>query len=364
MLETEPSFQELVENFRQVFFVYDLSANRLVYVNSAYERVMGGRSSQANEELPGLLRQLHPDDRAYAAECLEKLLQQRLHEDVEVRLVRPDGSVQWLCLKAAVQQRPNGQALLSGFVEDVTTSKEYTRNAERFNNKKNSTLEILSHDLAGPLNIIRSAAVEVRARTQQHTDPVVQELVRIIEETCREGTDLIHDFVDNEFYESVNVELRRERVNLVERLGITIDNYRHMQLGLKMDFQLHTSAPAIYLHIDENKMMQVFNNLISNSLKFTPDGGQIRVDITEHPEHVRVVVSDTGIGIPLELQPELFEKFTKARRPGLRGEKATGLGMSIIQTIIRLHQGRIWVESAEGQGTAFHIELPKSVPAH
>jgi two-component system sensor histidine kinase VicK len=69
-------------------------------------------------------------------------------------------------------------------------------------------------------------------------------------------------------------------------------------------------------------------------------------------------VADTGIGIPAELQPIIFEKFTKARRPGLRGERTTGLGMSVIKTIVGLHKGHIRLESAEGKGTTFYIELP------
>ena len=77
------------------------------------------------------------------------------------------------------------------------------------------------------------------------------------------------------------------------------------------------------------------------------------------PGSVRVQVQDTGIGIPAVLQPHFFDRFTKARWPGLRGEKTTGLGMSIIKTIVELQQGRIWFASAENQGTTFFIELPR-----
>jgi two-component system sensor histidine kinase VicK len=71
------------------------------------------------------------------------------------------------------------------------------------------------------------------------------------------------------------------------------------------------------------------------------------------------VVADTGIGVPAELQPVLFDKFSKARRPGLRGEESTGLGMSIIKTLVTWHGGKIWFSSEENKGTTFYIELPK-----
>ena len=97
-------------------------------------------------------------------------------------------------------------------------------------------------------------------------------------------------------------------------------------------------------------------------MKFTPDGGTIRVSLARRDTAVLLTIADTGVGIPAALQAGLFEKFTKARRTGLRGEKSTGLGMSIIKTIVDLHQGRIWLDSTEGQGTTFYIELPALPP--
>ncbi|RZL10649.1 MAG: ATP-binding protein [Hymenobacter sp.] len=104
--------------------------------------------------------------------------------------------------------------------------------------------------------------------------------------------------------------------------------------------------------------MQVLNNLLGNCLKFTPDGGVVSVRVTQQPTQILLTVADTGIGIPAALLPRLFERFTPARRVGLRGEKSTGLGMSVIKTIVALHHGRIWVESEENRGTTFFIQLP------
>ncbi len=121
---------------------------------------------------------------------------------------------------------------------------------------------------------------------------------------------------------------------------------------------MKTGEEKIYVPIDEYKFIQVINNLISNAIKFTPDGGVITVRIKPEKETVQISVSDTGVGIPEHLQEGLFEKFTKARRPGLKGEPSVGLGMSIIKTIVEWHGGKIWFESKENKGTTFHIELP------
>lgn len=100
--------------------------------------------------------------------------------------------------------------------------------------------------------------------------------------------------------------------------------------------------------------------MISNAIKFASDGGEITLRIEEQEEHVLFTVEDNGVGIPAHLQEGLFEKFPKARRPGLKGEPSTGLGMSIIKTIVEWHNGRIWFESEENKGAIFYIELPKA----
>ena len=351
-------FQYLIEEIPSVFFVYNVPLRSVTYVNAAYEQMLGGNPSQVNDELPGLLARLHPDDQDYAADCFERLVAGLLREDIQVRLVSDAEQVQWLCVRATRHQAPDGTSTISGFIDDITNEKANYQNAAKFNTRKNSTLEILSHDLAGPLRLMQTLTEQLRDQLQAYPDPQLHELIRIITTTCRESTDLIHDFVDNEFLESSNVELKRERVNMVERVGIMVDNYRRTEQRLNLAFTLETSAPAIYASIDENKFMQVLNNLVGNAIKFTPAGGHIQVGLKEEPGHILVTVADDGVGIPEELQEGLFDKFTKARRPGLRGEKSTGLGMSIIHTIVQLHGGRIWFDSTVNQGTTFFIELP------
>lgn len=351
-------FQHLLEEIRSVFFVYDLDNQCVSYVNAAYEQVLQGTPSRVNEELPALLARLHPDDREYAADCFARVTAGLLHEDVELRLIDPNEEIRWFCLRLSRHQTDDGSPTVAGFIDDITTAKHYQQNTEKFNTKKNSTLEIISHDLAGPLGLMQSLTSQLRQQLQTQADPHLDELLRVLVTTCRESVDLIHDFVDNEFMESSNVELKRERVNLVERVGIMVDNYIRTEMTLELTFKLEATAPAIYASIDENKFLQVLNNLVGNAIKFTPPGGHIVVGLSEGPGHVLITVADDGIGIPNSLQDGLFDKFTKARRPGLRGEKSTGLGMSIAQTIVKLHEGRIWFESAEGIGTTFYIELP------
>ncbi|UYZ64066.1 PAS domain-containing sensor histidine kinase [Hymenobacter weizhouensis] len=361
MPDFSPLFRSLIDGGQAVYFSYDLAAARVVYVSQAYERVFEGPAARADDELPRWLSRVHPDDRPLLHQQLTQALAGELVENVDVRVATPaGGGVQWLRFAGSLEVLADGQRYLSGTVLDITKVQETAINAQKFNTKKDATLEILSHDLAAPLVLLQQLTEHLRLETQDGAG--VQELLRLMERTCTDGVHLIRDFVDNEFLESSNVELKRERANLVAWLRTIMEEYQRSEWHTHLQFHFEAAEESIFVSLDINKFQQVINNLLSNAIKFTPDGGTLTVRVARQDALVLVTITDTGIGVPAELQPLLFDKFTKARRTGLRGEKTTGLGMSIIQTIVELHQGRIWLESAEGAGTTFFIEVP-ALPA-
>jgi two-component system sensor histidine kinase VicK len=346
----------------QTFFVYDADAGRVLFVSAAYEQLFPGlRREDATTDLPRLLAYLPAEDQQYALHCLGELVAGHHCDDMLLRLQpRPDTPVRWLSMKAQRSLGPEGQALLSGTMEDVTVEQDYLRNADKYMAKKNTTLEILSHDLAGPFNMLQQLAEFLEEKTKTLQDTQVQKMLRIMRDTCRDSVTLIRDFVDGEFMDSANVDFKPIRVDLVQNIGQVVDTYQQGGHLVAKHFTFHASQPTVYVEIDNNKFLQVINNLISNSIKFTREGGNIAVSLIQHPDYVLVTVADDGVGIPAHLLPVLFDRFTPARRPGLLGEKTTGLGMHIIETIVRLHHGRIWVESQENVGTTFYIQLPMS----
>jgi two-component system sensor histidine kinase VicK len=362
---------------QQAFFVFDLQKRKITYLNGAFEQLWGRKLEEVKPGFDSVLTAIHPDDQQYVAQTLQAIGKGVEKKNVEFRVHLPDGREKWLCVSVCVYQQ-EGQRVVVGFVEDITKNKEYTFNLQKYNSKKDSTLEILSHDLASPMNTLLGLARLVAKRTEQYNDPMVAEALQVMQQTCQRGVELIRDFVAQEFLESSNVDLKKERVDLVQKIGIVMDNYQHSEQAIKKSFRLLTSGKPIYAAVDDTKFMQVINNLVSNAIKFTPDGGIISVQIEDQSDtaeasgpldersagasgvgSVLITVEDDGIGIPEHLQAGLFEKFTKARRPGLKGEKSTGLGMSIIRTIVEWHGGRIWFESQENKGSKFFIQIPK-----
>jgi two-component system sensor histidine kinase VicK len=357
MLDELELFRPLFEHSNEICFAYDLTDRRIVYASAAYEQVIGDPVAHLGEDLPYLLDRIFPDDRQYLRQRLAQVAPGEVVQDVELRMMRANGGTQWMQLSICQRQMPQGAQYLVGRARDITLAKETSNNSEKFNAKKDATLEILSHDLAAPLALLQQLTDHLTFEIDT-TNSKVHELLSLMQRTCLQGVTLIRDFVDNEFLESSNVELKLERVDLVSWLRVVMDEYQQSEQHTLLQFSFTPSEEIIYATIDLNKLQQVVNNLISNAIKFTPDGGHIAVSIARQPTQLLLTVADTGIGIPAELQPIIFEKFTKARRPGLRGERTTGLGMSVIKTIVGLHKGHIRLESAEGKGTTFYIELP------
>ena len=354
-------FRPLLAHSNEIYFAYDLGEQRVAYVSPAYEQIVGDPSEHIHDDLPHLLGRVHPDDWQSLVQRVTQAAPEEYIQDVEVRLNQTPEGTQWMRVSVCPQQLPGGARYLVGTVRDITREKEVIIVGEKFNTKKNATLEILSHDLAAPLALLQQLTEQLTWEMGDSSNSA-QEVLQLMQRTCTQGVNLIRDFVDNEFLESSSVVLRLERADLVAWLRTTMEEYQRSEQRLRLSFDVVAADEPLYISFDINKLQQVINNLVSNAIKFTPDGGHIGVSVERRDAYALLKVADSGIGIPADMQEVLFDKFTKARRPGLRGERTTGLGMSVIKTIVELHQGRIWLESAEGQGTTFYVELP-ALPA-
>ncbi|MDU0370727.1 PAS domain-containing sensor histidine kinase [Hymenobacter endophyticus] len=360
MQEFLPLLHPLLTHSKAVNFVLREADKRIVYLSEAYEQVFGDPAAHATEDWPHWLQRVHPDDRRLIVDQLREAEEGQLIEGLQLRVAQSEGRTQWLRLAICRVRDAAGAKYLSGSLRDNTAAREVAINAHKFNTKKNATLEILSHDLAAPLALLQQLTEHLR----HETGPVSEEARRVLElmeRTCREGVTLIRDFVDNEFMESASVKMKWERADLGAWLQALMEEYQGSERHTHLQFSCTLPPVPVYVNMDINKFQQVVNNLVSNAIKFTPDGGHIALSLEQHKNRAVVRVVDNGVGIPASVQPVLFDKFTPARRPGLRGEKTTGLGMSIIQTIVELHHGRITFESTEGQGSTFIVELPAEV---
>ncbi|GGF12333.1 PAS domain-containing sensor histidine kinase [Hymenobacter cavernae] len=293
-------------------------------------------------------------------------LQQRLwaHKEpsfgLETCLVRQDGSSFW-CRVTSVLFPDDGQELGYTTLEDIAERKKLEILHKRLYDAQETILHLVAHDLQSPINNIRMLVdlllddPAVRAIEPASAQQNVRELLKLVERACTEAGVLLKDVLYLGQMEANRLE--KHRTDLGAFLNERLIVFRVAAQEKDIELVLELPPTPIHANIHADKFGRILDNLLTNAFKFTPAGGQIRVRLQEHEGRVRLIVQDTGLGIPEELQPRVFDKFTAASRPGLYGDTTTGLGLFITKQIVELHEGKIWLESKEHHGTTFFIDL-------
>ena len=341
-----------------VIFAYHIRDKKLLYLNKAFENIWHLKREAVLADASLLIETVPYEDRLLVVNILSSI-GENPKQKIELRLHLPDQSEKWINIKASLTQQGD-EDIIVGTVTDISALKDYSNTLYKFANKKNSILEILSHDLVSPLANIQMCTKALQSHTKASGDVLADRMLNLITDNSTRSIKMIRDLVNRELLESSEAPLIFQRTDLIRRIGEVIEQYKHNYQTVKQSIQLVSDKESLYVTIDETKFMQVINNLLSNALKFTRDEDEIKLIVEESETTVFIKVQDTGVGIPVHLQPFIFDKFTKARREGIHGEPTTGLGLSIIKTIVEWHDGHIWFESAEGKGTTFFIEMPKN----
>ncbi len=128
----------------------------------------------------------------------------------------------------------------------------------------------------------------------------------------------------------------------------------------KNNVVLISDVKAVYAMINHEKFPRVIDNLVSNALKFSKENDKVEIHLNRIKDRVIIKIVDHGLGIPKEMLPKIFDRFSGAGRTGLKGEQSTGIGLSIVKQIVESHNGKIYVQSVEGKGSMFTIELPQA----
>ena len=249
-------------------------------------------------------------------------------------------------LAAAVAEREHGLR------DDIRQLKEVER-------LKTDFVSTVSHELRTPLTAIRGALGLVLAGT---TGPVAQktrDLLQIALQNTERLIRLINDILDVERIEAGHLFVRREPCQLADILRTTVDSLRTVAMEAQVTLDLRGEQSAVVTG-DPDRLVQVFTNLISNAIRFSPKGETVTVSLRTTPTSVAVFVTDRGPGIPLEFRRRIFGKFQQADAAGSSG--GAGLGLAIVRAIVERHGGSIRFDSAPGHGTTFITELPYTAP--
>ncbi len=223
---------------------------------------------------------------------------------------------------------------------------------------KSNFISIVSHELKTPLTSIRGF---VRLLETGRVGPVNEKqrhYLDIVLEQTDSLTQLIEDLLDLSRIEAGIIEVRREKVNVQKVISGVLDRLENLakEKGVRVRVCVPEDLPPVAG--DADRLAQVFTNLIHNAIKFTPSGGEVKLEAAADGEECLLKVSDTGIGISPQDLPRVFDKFYQADSSSTREQSGTGLGLSISRELVAAHGGKMWVESSRGRGATFSFTLP------
>lgn len=293
------------------------------------------------------------------------------------RYVRKDGGVFWAAVSvAAIRDEAGRQRYALGMIEDITGRKQMEEDLERSraqaesakevaeaaNRAKDQFLAVLSHELRTPLSPVLLTASTLEA--DPSVSGAVRDAIRAIRQNAEMEARLIDDLLDVTGIASGKLSLHRERVDVHALVGQAMYMVEGDVAAKRLRLRAELNAPCAELDADPTRLRQVFWNLLGNAVKFTPEGGEVRVrtacEQDEKGEWLVVEVRDTGEGIAADVLPRLFHAFEQGTSRTTRQFGGLGLGLTIARGIVEQHGGRIEAGSeGPGRGSTFTVRLPR-----
>jgi PAS domain S-box-containing protein len=216
----------------------------------------------------------------------------------------------------------------------------------------------VSHELRTPLAAIYGAALTLRRDDIELGADLHAKLLEVIVEESNRLADIVNDLLLASQLDTGTLKPNIESCDPLEIVQLEMDAARtHLPENVELHLDASRGLPPVAA--DSGQLRQVLSNLIDNAIKYSPDGGTVKVTVTPNDLHVRFSVRDCGLGIPPAEQRRIFEKFYRLDPDMARGIGGTGLGLYICRELVRRVEGRIWVESDGSAGSTFHVEIPQ-----
>jgi len=341
--EEEARSVAILHAMRDFIATANLDGNLLFLNSSGRELIgLGQRDDIADLRLPALCPGWQPQPPATAGP------DQADAWNGESSLRRRDGSEIPVLTMTVVHRDPQGHpAFISLVAHDITQRKEVER-------MKDELVATVSHELRTPLASLRGFSELMLKR--EFNEEKRREFLGIIQKETIRLSELINNFLDlqkmewgRQSYEPVNVDLGAV---LQESLALFEGGNQSHRFALEIDPVLR---PVV---ADPARLRQVLSNLLANAVKYSPEGGEVRIQAKVDGPDAVVSIADCGIGIPADAMPFLFSKFFRVHNGPHRQIGGTGLGLALVKQIVLAHKGRVWAESTEGQGSTFHFTLP------
>lgn len=249
----------------------------------------------------------------------------------------------------------------SGFVTGVVCVLTDVTEQEKTEQERRDFVSNVSHELRTPLTSIKSYSEALQEGAWQDED-VAPAFLEVIQSETNRMIRMIGNLLDLSKMDGGQYIMQLEYVDFKRFLDHILDRFDFMlesgEATKKYKIVRHYTPRDAYVEIDQDRMIQVIDNIMNNAIKYSPEGGTITVRLVENLEDITLSISDEGMGIPAEDLGLLFDRFYRVDRARSRQQGGTGLGLAISKEVIELHGGRIWAESKENEGSTFFFTLP------
>jgi PAS domain S-box-containing protein len=371
--EATELLQLVVQQSGEAIVVADADGVLRIF-NPAAERLYGVRGDRTPHaewtERYGLMR---PDGTPlpYEETALYRAVRGTPVHDARWKVTAPDGAERTLVGSASPLRRPDGTpagaALIARDETDrlaaerdrealLVEARRAHRDLEAASRLKDEFLATLSHELRTPLNAILGWARILRGRDY---DPSTLHALGVIERNAAVQARLIDDLLDVSRIITGKLRLQIEPVDVGALVIESIETVRPAADAKEVALEARVDAGIPPFSGDAERLQQIVWNLLSNAVKFTESGGRVSVRVASEPRALVIEVSDTGVGIPSDMLPFVFDRFTQADPSSTRKHSGLGLGLAIVRHLVELHGGTVSAESAgDGRGATFRVWLP------
>ncbi len=377
--ESQAFIQKIADASPNILYLYDLQEQRNVYTNREIASVLGYEPEVVQAMgTDFFINILHPDDLQnvfpdYSSRM--KVAQDGEVVKAEYRMRHANGEWRWLCSRDIVFSRDaDGQVKQTiGTAEDISDRKKYEQQLEQTNAEllratrlKDEFLATVSHELRTPLNAILGMTEGLQEEIFGTLNERQISALQTVERSSYHLLELINDILDVAKIEAGQVELNYSSTaiaQLCQSSMIFVKQYA-LKKNIQLEMQIAPNLPDISL--DERRIRQALINLLNNAVKFTPEGGQIKLEVDRYedrlnPHHTSWLsfsIIDTGIGIAPENIQKLFRPFIQIDSTLNRKYEGTGLGLALVKQIVNLHEGKVSLTSELGVGSCVTVDIP------
>jgi PAS domain S-box-containing protein len=357
---SEEKFRQLAENIHEIFWIRDVEADKVLYVNPVYERIWGRSCESLYTNPQSFLDAVHSEDKPRVIANLEKNVKKEF--EIEYRIVRPDDSVRWVWEHSFPIKNGLGKIYRRAVVtQDITERKraeEVQRNLEKeleLHELKIRFFSMVSHEFRTPLSTILISAQLLENSNKEWSEEKKLKNLHRIQSSAKTMTQLLTDILTLTRAEAGKLEFRPQPLDLEDFCFSLLEEIKFSTRAQK-EILFVSQCSKIIAWMDERMLRSIITNLVDNAIKYSPDDSQIYFTLAAESGQAIFQIQDQGIGISQEEEEQLYQAFQRGENVG--DAPGTGLGLAVVKKCVELHGGSIKLESKMGVGTTFTVTIP------